>query len=173
MTLAKRLVFTGPTRYLSGAGWRVRMVLAWQRLVRAGKVRQRRRSAPLWRAAEQERVRRLAGLQAAEVRRGAAAGWATGAGYGGTRYEWRLQEEIAGSSGVTSGAAAVLARRRRAVDECERDGRSPPQRQRTSGDGSPGTLGGESGRRKRGRVGYGEDCAREERKRRRDAFGDG
>ena len=112
----------------------------------------------MWQAAERERVRWLAELQAAEVRRGAEADWATGASYGGTRYKWRLQEE---SAGVTSGAAAVLARRRRAVGECEQDGRSPPQRQRTRGNGDPETLSGEGGRSKRSRGGGGENYARE------------
>ena len=127
----------------------------------------------MWQAAERERVRRLAELQAAEVRRGAEADWATGASYGGTRYEWRLQEEIVGSAGVTSGAAAVLVKRRRAGSGCERDKQSPPRLQGTGSDGNPETSSKGDGRRNKRHEEGGDDFVEAGRKRLRDAFGDG
>ena len=148
MTLAKRLVFTGPTKYASGGGGQVRMILAWQRLVRAGKVRQARWRAPMWREAEQDRISTLAERQAASIEQEGADWGAAAKRPRGVRYEWRRQEETAREMGVTSGAAAVLAKRRHADGEHEQ---RPSQRPRRDGDG-PGEQG---------------------RKRPRDAFGDG
>ena len=117
-------------------------------------------------------------------RRGDLAFFLDGAAYSATPYlvrptlmlrthmHHRTVNAMAVRSSVGLGPAQI-ARRRRAVGECEQDGRSPPQRQRTRGNGDPETLSGEGGRRKRRCEGGGEDFAREGRKRRRDAFGDG
>jgi len=131
MTLAKRLVFMGPTKYASGGSWQVRMILAWQRLVRAGKVHRARWRAPMWREAEQDRISTLAGRHAASSG-WEATDWGAAAGQiRGVRYEWRRQEEAAREMGVTSGAAAVLAKRRHADSG---HGQHPPQRPRRDGD---------------------------------------
>ena len=74
----------------------------------------------MWREAEQDRISTLAGRYAAS------SGWEVtdwGAEDGqirGVRYEWRRQEEAAREMGVTSGAAAVLAKRRHADGGHER-----------------------------------------------------
>ena len=104
----------------------------------------------MWREAEQDRISTLAGRHAASSG-WEATDWGAAAGQiRGVRYEWRRQEEAAREMGVTSGAAAVLAKRRHADGGHER-GQRPPQRPRRDGDGS----------REQGR------------KRPRDAFGDG
>ena len=172
MTLAKRLTLSGPTHYLSETGWRVRMVLAWQRLVRAEKVRKKRRRAPMWREAERGRISRLAERQSMEVRRSEGEWMAETGRERGVRYEWRLQEETARDMNVTSGAAAVLAKRRRADSEHAHNN-SPSQRTRTEGGGNQEAT---SAKEERCKRRHGEDGAGTEdvgRKRRRDAFGDG
>ena len=118
--LARRLTFRSGTGLYSEEGWRVRVILQWQRLVRAAKVRRARASGPMWRAAEQHRQRRIATQQAAA---NADADWYSDPSRErGQRYEWRAEEHIRSTTGATSGAAAVIARRsgkRPAPDYCE------------------------------------------------------
>ena len=88
----------------------------------------------------------------------------------GVRYEGRLQEETARDMNVTSGAAAVLAKKRRA-DSAHVHNNSPSQRTRTEGSSSQAT-GVEDERCKRRHVEDGAGTEDEGRKRSRDAFGD-
>ena len=55
-TLAQRLIFGGDSVWLTEVGWQARMVFAWMRLVRAGKVCRARRAQPMWQAAERNRT---------------------------------------------------------------------------------------------------------------------
>ena len=106
--LARRLVFgAGASAVHEAGGWSVRVMLAWQRLVRAGKVhhaRMRRGSA--WREGEKARVAaRLLGMptRAAVAAAGLACSMQT--------YEWAAEEAIAAAQHTSSGAACVIARR--------------------------------------------------------------
>ena len=109
-TLARRIAFPSESLLLSEAGWRVRMVLSWMRLVRAGKVRVMRRTSPAWMAAERDRVR---SLEETYRRQTAADGeWQGGnKRMRGHVYGWGAQETVAARLGATSGAAAVVVRR--------------------------------------------------------------
>ena len=93
-------------------GWRVRVLLKWQRLVRAEKVRQQRRRSEIWRSAERQwHARRVAGY-AAELQRHEDWTDRSGKRQRGQTYSWSEQQEVMDTSeGTTSGAAAVVARR--------------------------------------------------------------
>ena len=127
MTLARRLTFLAASLLRTELGWRMCVVLSWQRLVRAGKVRDMRRASPMWVAAERCRVHGLSERYQSQV---AASGvWRTdNKRLRGCTYSWREQEEAVRQLSVTSGAAAVIARRR--VDSASGDKRarspSPP-----------------------------------------------
>ena len=110
LTLARRLSIPRESLLYSEAGWRVRVVLSWQRLVRAGKVRAARRCSPMWVAAERDRVHDLTAAYRAQT---ATEGeWRSDAKRARSQtYEWRAQAEVAGRLHVTSGAAAVIAQR--------------------------------------------------------------
>ena len=99
--LARRLQFSDAgSAMMAEAGWRLRVMLAWQRLVRAEVVHRRRRCSPLWRAAERRRLRRMVSVQwGCEVRGSAQS------------FQWHNEEDVAMARHVTSGAAAVIARR--------------------------------------------------------------
>ena len=68
-TLAKRLAIPDVSAWQTEAGWRIRVLLKWQRLVRAGKVKARRRRSQMWLAAEQERRRALTEAYAQQTAR--------------------------------------------------------------------------------------------------------
>ena len=56
-TLARRLTFDGEgSVWEAEEGWRMRMVLAWQRLVAGGRVRVARRRSSAWQAAERRKM---------------------------------------------------------------------------------------------------------------------
>jgi len=82
-------------------------MLAWQRLVRAGKVRHARMNrGSTWREGEKDRVAaRLQGLptRAAVAAAGLACSMET--------YEWAAEDAIAAAQHTSSGAACVIARR--------------------------------------------------------------
>lgn len=102
--LARRLSF-GVQNEGSGwaleEGWKVRVLLTWQRLVRGGVVRRARRNSPLWLAAQQNRFRQLAQLRRSDEDIPSSS----------TTYEWVQEDEIMREQGVTSGAAAAIMRR--------------------------------------------------------------
>ena len=102
--LARRLSFdTNGSMWTTEYGWQLRMLLAWQRLVRAGKVTQARRGSSVWRDAEAKRLSAMARTAwegAMPSKRGRVEGFA-----------WRDETTVAREQNVTSGAAAVLVRR--------------------------------------------------------------
>ena len=102
--LARRLSFdTNGSMWTTEYGWQLRMLLAWQRLVRAGKVAQARRGSSVWRDAEAKRLSAMARTAwegAMPSKRGRVEGFA-----------WRDETTVAREQNVTSGAAAVLVRR--------------------------------------------------------------
>ena len=109
LELARRLTFPAASLLHTEMGWRMRVVLSWQRLVRAGKVREMRRASPVWVAAERCRVRSLSVRYQSQVAAGG--DWQSdGKRLRGQAYSWRAQEETARHLHVTSGAAAVIAR---------------------------------------------------------------
>ena len=71
LALAKRLTFTpdGTSMWSGESGWRVRMLFAWQRLVRAPKVTVHRKSSDMWKEGECTRVAELAQIYKAELSR--------------------------------------------------------------------------------------------------------
>ena len=112
-TLARRLGFAPDNMSLwaSEPAWRVRMVFAWQRLVRAGKVQQGRKRSPMWREGERGRVGALAAQHKRET--GRDADWASDSARArGQQYTWDLEAAIQEQRSVSNGAAAVMARRR-------------------------------------------------------------
>ena len=59
--LARRLLFDGDgSLWATEAGWRMRMVLAWQRLVAGGRVWTARRRSSKWQADERRRMQAVA-----------------------------------------------------------------------------------------------------------------
>ena len=181
MTLAKRLVF-GPTHYMTDMGWQIRMLLTWQRLVRAGKVCQQRKHAPMWKEAERGRRHRLTEQQEAAVRRGEEEWMVETGQVRGVRYDWKQQDDTMRDRGVTSGAAAVLSRRRHSDSGSTHDGQSPPKQPRRANDSLDEPHTATASRRepptvsrgnKRQRDGGDDDSEELERRRHRDAFGDG
>ena len=79
------------------------MVLTWQRLVRSGKVRRARSHSPLWQQQQQQRLRELAHERHARL------GIASSVVHCHHAHEGQVSAE----RGVSSGAAAVLAKRQR------------------------------------------------------------
>ena len=83
--LARRLQFNDTVSYFgTEAGWRVRAIFTWMRIVRAEKNRQARRRSNTWRANEQHRLHQLHERSqpapiAAQIRR---------------PYTWREQTEL-------------------------------------------------------------------------------
>ena len=112
-TLARRLTFTPGHTSMWGreAGWRMRMILSWLRLVRAGKIQRSRRESPMWREGERIRISTVAASYKREVRRDES--WADDVSQvRGQRYAWGAEEALQARSNVSSGAAAIIARRR-------------------------------------------------------------
>ena len=109
------------------AGWRARAIFTWMRIVRAGKNRQARRRSDTWRANEQQRLHQLHARSqtapiATQIRQ---------------PYTWREQTEISRETGATSGAAAVILKRRRAT-ACMNDD-VPAAEKRVTTDGEQST----------------------------------
>ena len=110
-TLARRVAFStdGLSHWATETGWRLRVLLTWMRLVRGGKVKKGRRQYPMWREAERNRIIDLTRRYRLET--------GNEQGQDGTSrmtktYAWGEQEAMsAAHNGMTSGAAAVLARR--------------------------------------------------------------
>ena len=112
LTLARRLRFScNDSMWASEAGWRVRMVFAWQRLVRAGKIQHARHHSAMWRESEQNRIITLAEQHRLTLRSNE--DWEDQSLQArGQRYAWDLEASIQAQQGVNNGAAAVMARRR-------------------------------------------------------------
>ena len=112
LTLARRLRFScNDSMWASEAGWRVRMVFAWQRLVRAGKIQQARQHSPMWRESERNRITALAEQHRLTLRSNE--DWEDQSLQArGQRYAWDLEASIQAQQGVNNSAAAVMARRR-------------------------------------------------------------
>ena len=110
LELARRLTFAdASSMWATEAGWRARMVLAWMRLVRAGKVDRQRKGSCQWRRGEADRMARVAAMNAFvhPVKRVRAAAQATA-----VSERVALEEGVIAELGCTSGAASVIARRR-------------------------------------------------------------
>ena len=110
-TLARRLEIGDTSAIGSEKGWQMRVMLVWQRLVRAGKVQHQRRKSDIWREAERRWcAQRAAGYATLLQRR---EDWAvSGARTRGHVYDWHKQQRVMDlCDGTTSGAAAVIARR--------------------------------------------------------------
>ena len=160
--LARRLQFGVRSGELLGQrGWPVRVMLAWLRLVRAGKVRHERRSNEVWRAADtQRRASRaqLSGREDAEMRE--AEGWGAPIII---NYAHAAEAAESTASGATSGAAAVLVRRRSNAEEKGPEGirggrgRSVGAGRGQAGRASGGVGGGAGGRGGRGGAHDGQD----------------
>ena len=122
--LARRLQFNDTVSYYgTEAGWRARAIFTWMRIVRAEKIRQARRRSGTWRANEQRRLHQLHARSqtapiATQIRQ---------------PYTWREQTEISRETGATSGAAAVILKRRRAT-ACT-NGDTPAAKKRVTTDG--------------------------------------
>ena len=102
----------------------MRVVLQWQRLVRAGKVRAIRRVSPMWESAERHRRRRLSERYRSQTMVGGV--WqSNGKRARGQMYSWCEQEAAVRRMGVTSGAAAVITQRREAATSSSVRARSP------------------------------------------------
>ena len=113
LALAKRLTFAsdGTSIWSSERGWRMRMLLAWQRLVRAPKVTRSRKGSDMWREGEQHRVANLSEQYKTELHTDE--DWADNTDrVRGQRYHWDTEADMQTQHQVSSGAAAVLARRR-------------------------------------------------------------
>ena len=135
LRLARRLEFgPGGSRWRAEEGWRMRMLLAWMRLCRAGAVAKARQRSGRWQRQERER-RGAQAWTAWEGTTSSAPRQTTG---------WHedcpvLREAIERQHGATSGAAAVIARRRpRApADDSQQPKRArPAQRGDSVGEGS-------------------------------------
>ena len=110
--LARRLCFNYTTSYYgTEAGWRVRAVLTWLRIVRAEKVRRQRRRSDTWRATEQSRLQQI-------YERGRLPALTTQTPQ---IYEWGAQEQVSATAGTSSGAAAVIHKRSRSTITATRD----------------------------------------------------
>ena len=123
LALAKRLTFAsdGTSIWTGERGWRMRMLLAWQRLVRAPKVAISRRRSDMWREGEQHRVAYLSERYKMELHTDE--DWADNTTrVRGQRYHWDAEADMQTQHRVSSGAAAVLARRRtqRSVQQAPR-----------------------------------------------------
>ena len=92
-------------------GWRIRAIFTWMRIVRAAKVQQARRRSSTWRENEQHRLHQL-------HERSQTAPITT---HVRQPYTWHEQTEISNDTGATSGAAAVILKRRRAAVCMNRD----------------------------------------------------
>ena len=142
----------------------------------------------MWKEVERERRHRLTEQQEAAVRRDEEE-WTVETGQTrGVRYDWKQQEDTMRDVGVTSGAAAVLSRRRHSDSGSTHDGQSPSKRLRHAGNDSLDAphmatasgygRGGASGREpltvskghKRQRDGEDDDSEELERRRLRDAY---
>jgi hypothetical protein len=122
--LARRLVLPEESVLYTELGWRMRVVLLWQRPVRAGKVGTARRGSPAWLAAERQRVHSLAERYRSQVT--VDGDWqCSGKRARGQGYAWRTQDETASQLHVTSGAAAVISRRQVAATPGDKRARSP------------------------------------------------
>ena len=111
--LARRLSFAcnGMSVWATEAGWRVRMIFAWQRLVRAGKIQQGRQHSPMWRESEGNRITALTEQHRLTLRSNEE--WEVESPHArGQRYAWDLEASIQAQHGVNNSAAAVMARRR-------------------------------------------------------------
>ena len=99
--MARRLTF-GPrsSDWTTEKGWRMRMLFAWQRLVRGGTVHARRKRSPPWIA--RERMRVLASMPRRAPQ--------TTPHISGP-YTWRAESELQAQHQLGSGAAAVRVRR--------------------------------------------------------------
>ena len=120
LALAQRLTFTpdGTSRWSSESGWRMRMLFAWQRLVRAPKVAVHRKGSDMWQEGERTRVTELAQSYKAELSR--EEDWMDKRNTPrGQRYHWDSEATLQTQHGVSSGAAAVLERRRTQHNEQE------------------------------------------------------
>lgn len=121
--LARRLQFNDTvSHYGTEAGWRMRAVLTWMRLVRAEKVQRARRRSSTWRADEQRRLHQI-------YENGRAAPLTM---HTRRPYTWREQTEISSDTGATSGAAAVILKRRRAAACMHRDAPADKNKRRPS-----------------------------------------
>ena len=112
LMLARRLSFAsdGTSTWATGRGWRVRMLFAWQRLVRAGKVHLGRRRSPMWQEAERRRLAALAERYKHELRRNEE--WVDDdTQIRGQQYSWDMEGDMQMQQNVNSGAAAVMVRR--------------------------------------------------------------
>ena len=105
--LARRLTFNDTaSHYGTAVGWRMRAILTWMRLVRADKVKQARRRSDTWRTNEQRRLHQsYANNQATPL-----------TAHMHQPYTWREQAQISTDTGASSGAAAVILKRRRTTD---------------------------------------------------------
>ena len=110
--LARRLQFNDTvSHYGTEVGWRIRAVFTWMRIVRAAKVQRARRRSGTWRANEQHRLHQIYESSqttpiTTQIRR---------------PYTWHEQTEISSDTGATSGAAAVILKRRQAAACVHRD----------------------------------------------------
>ena len=105
--LARRLAFQRHTMEDgTDVGWRMQAILTWMRLIRADKVKQIRCRSDTWRANEQRRLHQsYANNQAAPL-----------TAHMHQPYTWQEQTQISTDTGASSGAAAVILKRRRAHD---------------------------------------------------------
>ena len=78
----------------------MRVLLTWQRLVRAEVVQKRRKASPKWRAAERKRLQNMLNIRWANEMQGSA-----------QAFHWREEEAMALQHNIGSGAATVIARR--------------------------------------------------------------
>ena len=152
-TLARRLEIGDISALGTEAGWRMRVLLTWQRLVRAEKVQRQRRGSEIWQEAERRwHSRKVAGYTTTLQRH---EDWAASDGKRkrGQAYDWHAQQDIMDASeGTTSGAAAVIARRLQRMEDSSQPGRKRThtelaRTQSTPGDAS--TPGAEARRRTR------------------------
>ena len=112
LMLARRLSFASDSMSMweTERGWRVRMLFAWQRLVRAGKVHLGRRRSHMWQEAERQRLATLAERYKQELRRNEE--WVDdGTQIRGQQYSWDLEGDMQVQQNVSSGTAAVMVRR--------------------------------------------------------------
>jgi len=130
--LARRLEFgEGAGTLYAEVGWPVRVMLAWQRLVRAGKIRRlRMRRGSAWLEGEAARI--AAGLRGLPTQ---AAADEAGLPSSMRSYTWADEEAIAAEHHITSGAACVRARRAsRASGGAKRKAAQPPHTANTADD---------------------------------------
>ena len=145
-TLARRLKIENTSMIGTELGWRVRVLLKWQRLVRAEKIQRQRRQHEIWRSAERRwHARRMEehtevlqqcndwGDRSEKRKRGHA-------------YNWDKQQEVMDANkGTTSGAAAVIARREQRTlngntSGHKRERNTQSERQAATAEGNTGTT---------------------------------